>query len=69
MGKWIDTKFTKKIINNPLYKNEKAEKEVTETAPFKIATYNIKYIAVALTKQVKVLYDETIMSRNNVLSL
>jgi hypothetical protein len=33
--------------------NKWAEKEVRETAPLRIATNNIKYFGVALTKQVK----------------
>jgi hypothetical protein len=36
----------------------KAEKEIRETIPFTIATNNIKYLGVALTKQVKDLYDK-----------
>ena len=36
-------------------KDKQAEKEVREMTPFKIATSNIKYLGVTLTKQVKVL--------------
>jgi hypothetical protein len=37
-----------------LYINDKqAEKEIRETIPFTIATNNIKYLGVTLTKQVK----------------
>jgi hypothetical protein len=40
-----------------LYTNEKqAEKEIRETTPFTVATNNIKYLGVTLTKQVKDLY-------------
>ena len=42
-----------------LYSNDKqAEKEIRNMTPFKIATNNIKYIGVTLTKQVKDLYDK-----------
>jgi hypothetical protein len=41
-----------------LYTNDKwAEKEIMETTHFTIATNNIKYLGVALSKQVKDLYD------------
>jgi hypothetical protein len=40
-----------------LYTNDKwTEKEIRETTPFTIATNNIKYLGVILTKQVKDLY-------------
>jgi hypothetical protein len=40
-----------------LYTNDKqAEKEIRATIPFTIATNNIKYLEVTLTKQVKGLY-------------
>jgi uncharacterized membrane protein (GlpM family) len=42
-----------------LYTNDKqTHKEIRETITFTIVMYNIKYIVVALTKQVKDLYDE-----------
>jgi hypothetical protein len=34
-------------------KDKQAEKEIRETTPFKIATNNIKYLGLILTKQVK----------------
>ena len=37
-------------------KNKQAEKENREMKPFTIATNNIKYLGVTLTKQVKDLY-------------
>jgi hypothetical protein len=40
-------------------KDEQAEKEVREMTPFIIATNNIKYLGVTLTKQGKDLYDKT----------
>jgi hypothetical protein len=41
------------------YTNDKqTEKEIRETTPFTIATNNIKYLGVTLTKQVKDLYDK-----------
>jgi hypothetical protein len=47
-----------------LYTNDKhAEKEIRETAPFTIATNDIKYLVVTLNKQVKNL------NHNNVTSL
>ena len=46
-----------------LYINDKqAEKEIRETIPFTIATNNIKYLGVTLTKQVKDLYDKNFKS-------
>jgi hypothetical protein len=46
-----------------LYRNDKwAEKEIRETAPFTIATKNIKYLGIILTKEVKDLYDKNFKS-------
>ena len=46
-----------------LYTNDKqAEKEIRETTPFTIATNNIKYLGVTLTKQVKDLYENNCKS-------
>ena len=46
-----------------LYTNDKqAGKEIRETTPFTIATNNIKYLGVTLTKQVKDLYDHNFKS-------
>jgi hypothetical protein len=46
-----------------LYKKDKqAEKETRETTLFTIVTYNIKYLSVTLTKQVKDLYDNNFKS-------
>ena len=46
-----------------LYTNDKqAEKEIKETTPFTIATNNINYLGVSLTKQVKDLYDNNCKS-------
>jgi predicted GTPase len=39
-------------------KDKQTEKEIRETTPFTIFTNNIKYLAVTLTKEVKVLYDK-----------
>ena len=42
-----------------LYTNDKeAEKEIRETSPFTIATNNIKYLGITLTKEVKDLFDK-----------
>jgi hypothetical protein len=43
-------------------KDKKAEKESRETTPFTIVTNNIKYLGVALTKEVKDLYDKNFKS-------
>jgi hypothetical protein len=46
-----------------LYTNDKqVEKEIRETTPFTIATNNIKYLGVTLTKQVKDLHDNNFES-------
>ena len=46
-----------------LYRNDKwARKENRETTPFTIVTYNIKYLGMTLTKQVKDLYDKNFKS-------
>jgi hypothetical protein len=46
-----------------LYANDKpAEKDIRETTPFTIATNNIKYLGVTLTKQIKHLYDNNFKS-------
>jgi hypothetical protein len=39
-------------------KDKQAEKEIRETGPFTVATNNLKYLFVTLTKQVKDLYDK-----------
>ena len=43
-------------------KDKQAEKEIREMTPFTIATNNIKYLGVTLTKQVKDLYDKNFRS-------
>jgi hypothetical protein len=46
-----------------LYTNDKQTvKEIREAIPFTIATHNIKYLGVTLTKQVKDLYDNNFKS-------
>ena len=46
-----------------LYTNDKeAEKEIRETSPFTIATNNIKYLEVTLTKEVKDLFNKNFKS-------
>ena len=42
--------------------DKQAEKEVREMTPFPIATNNIKYLGVTLTKQMKDLYDKNFRS-------
>ena len=43
-------------------KDKQAEKQVREITPFTIATNNIKYLGMTLTKQVKDLYDRNLKS-------
>jgi hypothetical protein len=46
-----------------LYTSDKwAEKEIREIVPFIIATNNIKYLGITLTKCMKVLYDKNFKS-------
>jgi hypothetical protein len=46
-----------------LYTNDKqAEKEIRDVTPFTIATNNIKYLGLTLTKQAKGLYDKNFKS-------
>ena len=46
-----------------LYSKDKhVEKEIRENIPFTIATNNMKYLGVTLTKQVKNLYDKNFKS-------
>jgi hypothetical protein len=52
-------KITSKDTVALLYTNDKwAQKKLRETTPFKIATNNIKYLGVSLTKHVKDLHDK-----------
>ena len=63
---WQDTRLTQKKKKKSvalLYTNDKgAEKEIRETSPFTIATNNIKYLGVTLTKEVKDLYNKNFKS-------
>jgi hypothetical protein len=43
-------------------KDKETEKEIRETISFTIATNNIKYLGVTITKQVKYLYDNNFKS-------
>ena len=43
-------------------KDKQVEKEIREMTPFTIATSNIKYLGVTLTKQVRYLYDKKFKS-------
>jgi hypothetical protein len=47
-------------------KDKQAEKEIRERTAFTIVTNNIKYLGVALTKQVKDLYDKNFKSLKKV---
>jgi len=51
----------KSVVSRYL-KDKQNEKEIRETTPFTIATNNIKYLGVTLTKQVKCLYDKNFKS-------
>jgi hypothetical protein len=42
--------------------DEQTEKEIREITPFTIATNNIKYLGITLTKEVKDLYDNNFKS-------
>jgi len=42
--------------------DEQTEKEIRKTTPFTIATDNIKYLGMTLTKEVKDLYDKNFKS-------
>jgi hypothetical protein len=44
-------------------KDKQAEKEIREKTPFSIATNNIKYLGMTLTKEVKDLYDKVSFSK------
>jgi hypothetical protein len=49
----------------PLHTNNKGLRERREMVPFTIASSNIKCLGVALTQQVKDLYDKNIKSLKN----
>jgi predicted transcriptional regulator YheO len=51
-----------KSVAFPYTSDKQAKKEIKETTPFIIATNNIKYLGVTLTKQVKDQYDNNFMS-------
>jgi hypothetical protein len=56
-------KFNSKKAVALLYTNDKqAKKEIREITPFTIATQNVKYLGVTVTKQVKHLYDKNFKS-------
>jgi hypothetical protein len=52
----------KKSVTLPYTSDHQAEKEVREMVLFTIATNNIKYLGITLTKQVKDLYDKNFKS-------
>ena len=51
-----------KSVAFPYTNGKQAEKEIRETIPFTIATNNIKYLGVTLTKQMKDLYGNNFKS-------
>jgi hypothetical protein len=49
------------------YTNDKwAEKESRETTPFTIATNNIKYLGITLTKHMKDLYEDDVKKNGEI---
>ena len=62
------SKVTRYKINSQksvflLYKNDyRSEKDIMETTHFTLASNNIKYLCVTLTKQIKDLYDKNFKS-------
>ena len=58
-----ESKINSKKLIAFLYTNDKGfEKEIREISPFTIATNNIKYLEVTLTKEVKDMYDKNFKS-------
>jgi hypothetical protein len=53
---------SKKSVTLLYTSNKQAEREIRKTIPFIVATNNIKYIDVTLTKQVKYLFDRNFNS-------
>ena len=53
---WIENSLYQ-ISCLPLLKKNNGLRKIRETAPFTLVTYNIKYLSVTLTKQVKDLYN------------
>jgi hypothetical protein len=60
-SKVTEYKINSNKLSAFLYTNDKQEeKEIRETTPFTIATNNIKYLGVTITKQLKDLCDNNI---------
>ena len=57
---WQDTRSTKK--NQQPSSIQETDKEIKETSPFTIATNNINYLGITLTKEVKDLFDKNFKS-------
>ena len=53
---------SKKSVALLYTKNKDTERKIRETSPFTIATNNIKYLGVKLTKEVKDLFDKNFKS-------
>ena len=53
---------SKKICSPTIYDDTLVEKEIRKTSPFTIATNNIKYLGITLTKKVKDLYSKNFES-------
>ena len=53
---------SKKSVALLYTKDGEAEREIRKTSPFMIATNNIKYLGVTLTKEVKDLFDKNFKS-------
>jgi hypothetical protein len=60
----LDTNWKGRNQNISLHRPTKFYK-VSETTPFTMATNNIKYLSITLTKQVKDLYNKNFMFLKN----
>jgi hypothetical protein len=60
----LDIQLTQKSVALLYTKNKWAEKEIRQPTHFRIATNNIKYLGVSLTKQVKDVCDNYFKSLN-----
>ena len=60
---WQDTRSTPKKSVALLYtKDNEAGREIRETSPFMVATNNMKYLGITLTKEVKDLFEKNFKS-------
>ena len=54
--------YLKEFSSLPLYNDKWDEKEISETIPFTVATNNVNYLGVILTKHMKDLCDKNFKS-------